>query len=90
MVKLTSSDGQEFTIEKEIANQSVLIKNMLEDIGDADDQPIPLPNVSGAILKKGMYCFTYTYKHVVCKRKDSSEERVYVCDWPIETHKKQT
>ncbi|KAJ3092666.1 suppressor of kinetochore protein mutant [Physocladia obscura] len=52
MVKITSSDNQEFTIAKEIANQSVLIKNMLEDVGEADDQPIPLPNVSGAILQK--------------------------------------
>ncbi|KAJ3027540.1 UNVERIFIED_CONTAM: hypothetical protein HDU68_003626 [Siphonaria sp. JEL0065] len=52
MVKITSSDNQEFTIAKEIANQSVLIKNMLEDVGDSDDQPIPLPNVSGAILQK--------------------------------------
>ncbi|KAJ1553907.1 suppressor of kinetochore protein mutant, partial [Cladochytrium tenue] len=31
---------------------SVLIKNMLEDVGDADDQPIPLPNVSGPIMAK--------------------------------------
>ncbi|KAJ3062020.1 hypothetical protein HDU98_002071, partial [Podochytrium sp. JEL0797] len=52
MVKITSSDAQEFSIAKEIANQSVLIKNMLEDVGEADDQPIPLPNVSGAILQK--------------------------------------
>jgi len=30
MVKLTSSDGQEFTISKEVAYQSVLLKNMIE------------------------------------------------------------
>ncbi|KAJ3199599.1 suppressor of kinetochore protein mutant [Entophlyctis luteolus] len=52
MVKITSSDNQEFTISKEIAYQSVLIKNMLEDAGEADDQPIPLPDVSGVILQK--------------------------------------
>ncbi|KAJ3023843.1 hypothetical protein HKX48_000531 [Thoreauomyces humboldtii] len=52
MVKLTSSDGQEVSVAKEIACQSVLIKNMLEDVGDSDDQPIPLPNVSGPILAK--------------------------------------
>jgi len=32
MVKLTSSDGQEFTISKEVAYQSVLLKNMIEGI----------------------------------------------------------
>jgi len=30
MVRLTSSDGQEFTISKEVAYQSVLLKNMIE------------------------------------------------------------
>ncbi|TPX33082.1 hypothetical protein SmJEL517_g03928 [Synchytrium microbalum] len=40
MVKLTSSDGQEFAVPKEVACQSVLIKNMLEDIGESDDAPI--------------------------------------------------
>ncbi|KAI8608971.1 Skp1 family, dimerization domain-containing protein [Chytriomyces sp. MP71] len=52
MPKLCSSDNQEFSVSVEIANQSVLIKNMLEDVGDSDDQPIPLPNVPGAILQK--------------------------------------
>ncbi|KAJ3114583.1 suppressor of kinetochore protein mutant [Phlyctochytrium bullatum] len=52
MVRLTSSDGQEFNVSKEIACQSILIRNMLDDVGDADDQPIPLPNVSGPILAK--------------------------------------
>jgi S-phase kinase-associated protein 1 len=53
MVKLTSADGQEFTVTKEVANMSVLIKNMLEDFGEETDTPIPLPNVSGQILAKG-------------------------------------
>ncbi|KAG4102473.1 E3 ubiquitin ligase SCF complex, Skp subunit [Neocallimastix lanati (nom. inval.)] len=52
MVKLTSSDGQEFTISKEVAYQSVLLKNMIEDVLDSEENPIPLPNVSGPILVK--------------------------------------
>jgi S-phase kinase-associated protein 1 len=52
MVKVTSSDGQEFVLVKEVANQSMLIKNMLEDIGEAE-HAIPLPNVTGAIFQKG-------------------------------------
>lgn len=54
MVKVSSSDNQEFTIDKQIACQSMLLKNLLEDIGDADENPIPLPNVSAAILSKGI------------------------------------
>uniref|UniRef100_A0A8C5Q3J1 S-phase kinase-associated protein 1 n=1 Tax=Leptobrachium leishanense TaxID=445787 RepID=A0A8C5Q3J1_9ANUR len=38
----------------EIVKQSVTIKTMLEDLGkdDGDDDPVPLPNVNAAILKK--------------------------------------
>ena len=52
MVKLTSSDGQEFTVAENIINQSHLIKNMLTDL-DVGDAAIPLPNVTGHILTKG-------------------------------------
>ncbi|KAJ3129742.1 hypothetical protein HK098_000111 [Nowakowskiella sp. JEL0407] len=52
MVKLLSSDNQEFTVAKEVATQSVLIKNMLEDVGESDETPIPLPNVTGPVLQK--------------------------------------
>jgi S-phase kinase-associated protein 1 len=53
MVKFTSSDKQEFSISKEVASMSVLIRNLLQDIGEDSDMPIPLPNVSGHILAKG-------------------------------------
>ncbi|KAI8608861.1 putative negative regulator sulfur controller-3 [Chytriomyces sp. MP71] len=56
-VKLTSSDQQEFRIERSVAERSVLLKNMIEDVGETDDLPIPLPNVTAAILKKVLeYC----------------------------------
>jgi len=51
-VKLNTSDNEEFEIEKAVATRSVLIKNMLEDIGDSGEHPIPLPNVSSNVLKK--------------------------------------
>lgn len=59
LVKLSSSDGQEFAVPKDVACLSVLIKNMLEDIGENEDQPIPLPNVTGPILTKGKYSFLF-------------------------------
>ncbi|KDN53241.1 putative negative regulator sulfur controller-3 [Tilletiaria anomala UBC 951] len=56
MVKLSTSDGEEFTVERDVAERSVLIKQMLEDIGESD-QAIPLPNVSSQVLKKVLeYC----------------------------------
>ncbi|KAB0359756.1 hypothetical protein FD754_003912 [Muntiacus muntjak] len=54
-IKLQSSDGKIFEVDVEIAKQSVTIKTTLEDLGmgdEGDDDPVPLPNVNAAILKK--------------------------------------
>ncbi|KAK9765253.1 hypothetical protein K7432_006566 [Basidiobolus ranarum] len=56
MVRLTSSEGTEFVVERKVIEKSVLIKMMLEDVGESDTA-IPLPNVSGPILSKVVeYC----------------------------------
>jgi S-phase kinase-associated protein 1 len=56
MVLLVTSDNEQFTADKDVVERSVLIKNMLEDVG-VSDQPIPLPNVSSSVLKKVLeYC----------------------------------
>ncbi|KAF9114816.1 hypothetical protein BGX27_009764 [Mortierella sp. AM989] len=55
-VILVSSDSQEFKVDKEVAERSILIKNMLEDVGESDS-PIPLPNVTSTVLTKVIeYC----------------------------------
>ncbi|KAJ3364180.1 hypothetical protein AMAG_15409 [Allomyces macrogynus ATCC 38327] len=57
MVKLLSSDNEKITVAQDVAVRSMLIKNMLEDIGDAEDAEIPLPNVTARVLKKVIeYC----------------------------------
>lgn len=39
--------------EREVAERSVLIKNMVTDLGEeAMEEPIPIPNVNAAVLKK--------------------------------------
>ncbi|KAI5854644.1 Skp1 family, dimerization domain-containing protein [Tricharina praecox] len=50
-IKLMSSDGAIIAVDKEVAERSVLIKNMLEDVGEVEDA-IPIPNVNEAVLKK--------------------------------------
>jgi len=55
-VLLVTSDNEQFRVEKVVAQRSVLIKNMLEDVGESD-HPIPLPNVTAPVLKKVLeYC----------------------------------
>jgi len=51
-IKLLSSDQVEIPVEKEVAERSILIKNMLEDVGEISDQAIPIPNVNEAVLRK--------------------------------------
>ncbi|ORZ32092.1 Skp1 family, dimerization domain-domain-containing protein [Catenaria anguillulae PL171] len=60
MVKLTSSDNETISVDKQVAIRSVLLKNIIEDTGDAGDDdaiPIPIPNVTARVLKKVIeYC----------------------------------
>jgi hypothetical protein len=52
-VFLSSSDEKLFTIDKDVAFQSEMLKNMLEDIGECDpSSPIPISNVHSLILEK--------------------------------------
>lgn len=50
-IKLLSSDQATIVVDKEVAERSVLIKNMLEDVGEVTEA-IPIPNVNEAVLKK--------------------------------------
>ena len=54
-VVLVTSDGQEITVEEDVAIKSQFIKSVIDDSG-LDDK-IPLPNVKMPILKKVLqYC----------------------------------
>ena len=57
MVILVSNDKQEFQVEKQVVLQSILIKNILEDLDQEETPTIPLPNIKGQTLKKVLeYC----------------------------------
>ena len=53
-IKLRSSDSEIFEVDVEIAKMSETIKTLLEDscLDDDDEEPIPLPDVNAAILRK--------------------------------------
>ena len=52
-------------VDVEIAKASNTIKTMIEDLGidEDDEEPVPLPNVNGAIMRK--VCVLYYMKITV-------------------------
>lgn len=52
---IQSNDGIKLPLEKPVAERSMLIKNLIEDIGDSgisEENPIPIPNVNESVLRK--------------------------------------
>lgn len=79
-VILSSSDNEDFKIDKEIAKKSVLIKNMLEDIGDDSDAPIPLPNVNAKVLQKVIEWCTH-HKEDNFNQEDDNNRNTEIDEW---------
>ena len=52
-ITLISSDGKQINVDVDAAKMSATIKTMLEDlnIGDGDDEAVPLPNVDDETLE---------------------------------------
>ena len=51
-IKLKSSEGEIFTADSAVIQQSGTIKTMLEGLGTKSDELVPLPNVDSAMLEK--------------------------------------
>jgi len=76
-VKLESSDDQVFEVPRNIAEMSVTVKHMLEDInpGSDTDNPIPLPNVTGKILSKVIDYCKYHNEHPDAPSDEKKDEK---------------
>jgi S-phase kinase-associated protein 1 len=53
-ISLQSNDGAVIPVDRQVAERSMLIKNMMEDLGEdaALAQAVPIPNVNESVLKK--------------------------------------
>ncbi|KAI1187221.1 E3 ubiquitin ligase complex SCF subunit scon-3 [Nemania serpens] len=52
-ITLQSNDNHLIAVERAVAERSLLIKNMLEDLGEGVlDQVVPIPNVTESVLRK--------------------------------------
>ncbi|ESN98740.1 hypothetical protein HELRODRAFT_67291 [Helobdella robusta] len=87
-IKLQSSDNDIFPVDIEIAKQSVMIKTMLEDLvtDDSDEEPVPLPNVNGSILKRVIQWCTYHKDDPPTPDDDDAKDKRTddICSWDQE------
>ena len=44
-IQLITSDDAKLLVDRDVAEQSILIKNLLEDLGADSEEPIPISNV---------------------------------------------
>ncbi|KAI3631491.1 hypothetical protein MIR68_010374 [Amoeboaphelidium protococcarum] len=51
MVKISTQDNKIIDVDQKVACMSVIVKDMLTDLGDVPEQPIPIPNVSSEVYQ---------------------------------------
>jgi len=79
---LQAQDGEQFTVPREVAMMSELVKTMWE--GDKNEQEIPLQNVKKDILKKVIEYMEFHHKNPpkeIEKPLKSGNMREVVSDW---------
>ncbi|MCJ1400640.1 hypothetical protein MMC11_003848 [Xylographa trunciseda] len=81
-ITLRSSDGVEMTVEKEVAERSMLIRNLLEDMADGATtvEAIPIANVNEAVLKKVIEWCTHHRNDPPATADDDSDSRKKTTD----------
>lgn len=79
-ITLTSNDGVDITVDRQVAERSVLIVNMLEDMGGEITQAIPIPNVNESVLKKVIEWCTHHRNDPPASQDDDSESRKKTTD----------
>ncbi|KAJ4354031.1 uncharacterized protein N0V89_005764 [Didymosphaeria variabile] len=74
-IKLTTSDNAEIPVDRDVAERSILIKNLLEDLGVDNDEAIPIPNVNEAVMKKVLEWCEHHRKDPPASQDDDSDSR---------------
>ncbi|CAJ0928517.1 unnamed protein product, partial [Mesorhabditis belari] len=93
MIKISSSDNEVYSVERDVIRLSTTINTLLQDLGmDGDGvetenaDPIPLQNVNSAILKKVIgWCQYHKDDPVPAEDSDSREKRTDdIPSWDVE------
>jgi S-phase kinase-associated protein 1 len=75
MVTLLTSDNAEIAVEREVVERSILIKNLLEDLGGDNNEAIPIPNVNEPVMKKVIEWCEHHRKDPPASQDDDSDSR---------------
>jgi len=51
-ITLVSNDQVPIKVDRQVAMKSVLIKNMIDDLGEGATTDVPIPNVNESVLRK--------------------------------------
>lgn len=93
-IRLQSGDGETFDVDLDVVKLSGTVKNMLDDLGIGDDsqnqnedEVIPLPMVTGAILKKVLHWAEFHKADPLATREendDTSKRTDDISQWDSE------
>ncbi|KAF2008853.1 S-phase kinase-associated protein-like protein 1 [Aaosphaeria arxii CBS 175.79] len=72
---LTTSDNADLKVDRDVAERSILIKNLLEDLGGDNNEPIPIPNVNEAVMKKVLEWCEHHRKDPPASQDDDADSR---------------
>ncbi|KAH0290728.1 E3 ubiquitin ligase SCF complex, Skp subunit [Aureobasidium namibiae CBS 147.97] len=79
-ITLVSSDGVNIQTDRVVAERSMLIKNMIEDLGTPGEEPIPIMNVSEAVLRKVLEWCDHHKKDPAPEKDDDADTRKKTTD----------
>ncbi|OTB07974.1 hypothetical protein M426DRAFT_8186 [Hypoxylon sp. CI-4A] len=80
-IRLQSNDNIKIDVEKAVAERSLLIKNMLDDLGSAaEGQTIPIPNVTEPVLRKVIEWCEHHRHDPPASNEDESDNRKKTTD----------
>ncbi|KAK3302266.1 Skp1 family, dimerization domain-containing protein [Chaetomium strumarium] len=78
---LTSNEGTNIEVDRVVAERSMLIKNLIEDLMDeALNNPIPIPNVNDPVLRKVLEWCEHHRNDAVQTADDDNDNRKKTTD----------
>jgi len=80
-ITLVSNDGVPIEVDRVVAERSMLIKNMMDDLGEgAASTDVPIPNVNESVLKKVIEWCEYHKTDPPASADDDSDSRKKTTD----------